>query len=77
MFFKTYLILLLVEFDGGGVGEKEMVGDNVGLGGGVAGGAISDVVGASSGSECAAVVPISAIRIRFVQGNPILDPIAE
>lgn len=61
MFFNTYLILLLVQFDSSGVGEKEIVSDNVRFGRGVAGSAISDVVGTSSGSECPAVVPIKAV----------------
>ena len=54
---NTNLVLCPVDFDGSGVGEEEIVGDDVGLGAGVSGGAISDVVGASSGSESAAVVP--------------------
>lgn len=59
------------------MGEKEIVSDDVGFGGGVAGGAISDVVGTSSGSERPTIVAIRAVRIWFVEGYPILDPITE
>ena len=57
---NTDLVPCPVDFDGSGMGEEEIVSNDVGLGAGVAGGTIPDVVGTSSRSESAAVVPISA-----------------
>jgi len=71
-----YLVLPLVNLDGGGVGQDDVRGE-VGLGAGVAAGAGAVRWRAALGRVGAEHVALAHDDVGLVEGNPVLDAVAE
>jgi len=75
--FVSYLVLPLVNLDGGGVGQDEVVRGEVGLGAGVAAGAGAVRRRAALGRVGAEQVALARDDVGLVEGDPVLDAVAE
>ena len=69
----TCLVLLAVQFDGGGVRQEKVVAGDVRLGGGVA---TEVAAGASARGEEAVTVAMGGHHPGLVDGEPVLHPVA-
>lgn len=71
-------VLVPVDSGDGGVGEDEVVGDDVGLGAGVARLAVEvEQHGAAAGRLQPGVVALHGHRVRLVHRDPVLHPVPE
>jgi hypothetical protein len=77
MCFYTNLVLVLVQFHGGSMSKKQVMGYNVGFSSRVTVAAIFGILGTSSGCKSTSSVPIETYSIWLVHCDPVLDSITK